>query len=133
MTSLRQSKLIVTFRVTRHPNGLPEERYNRAHKRARNTVERDIGIWGKAISLSLITKLHLIVATAILYNIAVQGRDQEMDEDIHQMEIPVTDIDYKYIFMLSRLRLFNCYSNLDLLSEKQPVVTLKFQVAHFSF
>ncbi|XP_013144283.1 PREDICTED: putative nuclease HARBI1 [Papilio polytes] len=53
-----------------------EENYNKAHIKTRNTVERTIGVWkrifpclSKKMATNLTTTCHIIVATAILYNI----------------------------------------------------------------
>lgn len=72
-----------------HPETRPQHNYNAAHIRTRNCVERMIGVWKRrfpVLSLGLRTKrqttLTIIVATAVLHNIAVETRDQLPPEDL---------------------------------------------------
>ncbi|KAJ4425713.1 hypothetical protein ANN_27909 [Periplaneta americana] len=72
-----------------HPETRPQHNYNAAHIRTRNYVERMIGVWKRrfpVLSLGLRTKrqttLTIIVATAVLHNIAVETRDQLPPEDL---------------------------------------------------
>lgn len=71
------------------PQTRAQERYNRAHKRTRNCVERMYGVWKRrfpVLSMGLRTKmqttLKIIVATAVLHNIAIQTRDNIPPEDL---------------------------------------------------
>ena len=66
-----------------------EQRYNRAHIKTRNTIERQYGVWKRrfpALSLGLrceVTKaLNIIVATAVLHNIAISTREDNPPDDI---------------------------------------------------
>ena len=62
--------------------------------------ERTIGVWKRrfpCLSFGLRTKLqtavNIIVATAILHNIAIQRGDHGLNEDIPQMEVPVPHVE----------------------------------------
>nr|CAH7735089.1 unnamed protein product [Callosobruchus chinensis] len=62
------------------PDTQAERRYNEAHIRTRNVVERTIGIWKRRFPilaygcrLKLSTTLTIIVATAVIYNICKQN------------------------------------------------------------
>ena len=67
-----------------------DERYNAAHKRARNIIERTFGIWKrrfpclkKGLGNNLPTVSSIIVACAVLHNISLQVHDQlPVDEGI---------------------------------------------------
>lgn len=66
-----------------------ELRYNRSHKTTRNSIERVYGIWKRrfpCLSMGLRTHtqrtLTIIVATAVLHNIAVQIKDLQPPDDI---------------------------------------------------
>ncbi|GFV61330.1 nuclease HARBI1 [Trichonephila clavipes] len=70
-----------------NPVGAGQVRYNAAHARARNVVERQYGVWKKRFSCidtpfrcSLETAQTVLVAAAVLYNLALSLRDYE-DED----------------------------------------------------
>lgn len=74
-----------------NPQGEAENRYQESHVRTRNVVERAFGVWKRRfniLSCGIRCDLHLaqqiVVATAILYNIASQ-RDsisyQDVDND----------------------------------------------------
>lgn len=72
----------------RNPKTDPERRYNRAHARTRNVVERTYGLMKRRFPclLHLRSKLEnskaVIVAVAILQNVAILNRDpQPEDED----------------------------------------------------
>ena len=76
-----------------NPRNERQENYNRAHVETRNTVERQYGVWKRrfpALSLGLRTKVRtsliIIVATAILHNIAIQTREEEPPEDQELLE-----------------------------------------------
>lgn len=65
-----------------NPNNQPEERYNSAHKRTRNLIERGIGCWKRrfpVLKYVLRAKLDncpaIIVACAVLHNIAIHLRE----------------------------------------------------------
>ncbi|GFW98416.1 nuclease HARBI1 [Trichonephila clavipes] len=73
-----------------HPNTF--HRYNAAHARARNVVERQYGVWEKRFSCidtpfrcSLETAQTVIVATAVLHNHALSLGDYE-DEDSRPLQ-----------------------------------------------
>lgn len=70
-----------------------EKRYNIKHKSTRNLVERGIGIWKKRFPViavkmrqRLVNSLKVIVATAVLHNIAVERNEPDPLEP--DMEIP---------------------------------------------
>ena len=65
------------------PTSPSEVAYNRAHVATRNTVERQFGLWKRrfpCLHLELRTKLEntatIIIACAVLHNIAIDSRDQ---------------------------------------------------------
>lgn len=66
-----------------------EMKYNKSHKTTRNTIERCFGLWKRrfpvlayGIRLKLDTGLTVIVATAVLHNIAnQQGESQPPETD----------------------------------------------------
>ncbi|GFW90076.1 putative nuclease HARBI1 [Trichonephila clavipes] len=67
--------------------GAGQVRYNAAHARARNVVERQYGVWKKRFSCidtpfrcSLETAQTVIVATAVLHNLALSLGDYEDDD-----------------------------------------------------
>ncbi|XP_023312350.1 putative nuclease HARBI1 [Anoplophora glabripennis] len=69
---------------------LPEENlYNESHIRTRNVVERSYGMWKRRfpilrleMRLKMETIQTIIVATAVLNNIAIDMRDEEPEEEI---------------------------------------------------
>lgn len=81
-----------------------EHLYNNSLNRTRNVVERSYGVWKRrfpCLSMGLRTKLettlHIIVATAILHNIAISMNDNipdhhvenEIDQNWNNFEEPV--------------------------------------------
>ncbi|XP_031354451.1 putative nuclease HARBI1 [Photinus pyralis] len=78
-----------------NPQTNAEQRYNTAHIRTRNVIERTFGIWKNrfrcffnGLNLQLETTKAVIVATAILHNLIIQERldnddssDDEYDDD----------------------------------------------------
>ena len=75
-----------------HEQNEAETRYNVAHRRARNVVERTFGVWKKrfpCFTYTLRTKLEttqlIILATAILHNFALERREAPF-EDVHVQE-----------------------------------------------
>lgn len=72
----------------------PEQRrYNAAHIKARNVVERTFGVWKKrfpclsrGLGNVLPTVSNIIVACAVLHNIAITTRD-ELPEDAEEIEL----------------------------------------------
>lgn len=69
-----------------NPNAPAEHLYNRSHLSTRTIVERTIGIWKRRFAV-LFTKLRcnlvlvqrIILATAVLHNVAVNNRDDIAD------------------------------------------------------
>lgn len=64
-----------------NPNGPKEEAYNRSHIKTRNTIERAFGVLkrrfcylGTTMRTQLITTQAIIVASAVLHNIAINTR-----------------------------------------------------------
>lgn len=79
-----------------HPETRGQRNYNASHIRTRNCVERMFGVWKRrfpVLSVGLRTKLQttltIIVATAVLHNIAVETKDNLPAEDLtlHQYMI----------------------------------------------
>ncbi|XP_018369686.1 PREDICTED: putative nuclease HARBI1, partial [Trachymyrmex cornetzi] len=75
-----------------HPTTAAENKYNNAHIRTRNIVERVFGVWKRrfpVLSLGMRLKIQtvqdIIVATAVLHNIA---RDQNEEEPPECINIP---------------------------------------------
>ncbi|KAI8440283.1 hypothetical protein MSG28_001639 [Choristoneura fumiferana] len=71
-----------------NPTTPQEERYNRVQIKARNSVERLFGVWKRrfpCLQIGLATKLsttaNIIVACAVLHNIAVEVNDGFEDDD----------------------------------------------------
>lgn len=71
------------------PQTRAQLRYNRSHKRTRNCVERMYGVWKRRFPVLRMTlrnkiqhALRVIVATAVLHNIAVQMKDDVPPEDL---------------------------------------------------
>ncbi|XP_063931798.1 putative nuclease HARBI1 [Zophobas morio] len=83
-----------------NPTTPAERNYNAAHKATRNCIERCFGNWKRrfaCLSLGLRTKLEntltILVATAVLHNIAISQNDQADDfEAIQQYEDVENDI-----------------------------------------
>ena len=72
----------------KNPTTQAEQRYYRAHIATRNVVERQYGVWKRrfpVMSLGLRCKFenisNIIVATAVLHNIATAAREIEPPED----------------------------------------------------
>lgn len=80
-----------------NPRTPAEERYNSAHIRTRNIIERVFGVWKRRFPISstwmklqLKTIQTVIVATAVLHNIARNENDEDPPEEIqvpHDEEI----------------------------------------------
>lgn len=74
-----------------NPQTIGEENYNKSHITTRNTVERCIGVWKrrfpcihKGITLrKMDTILKVIVATAVLHNIAIELEEEEPMLDLN--------------------------------------------------
>jgi len=71
-----------------NPRTLAEELYNESHIRTRNIIERLFGIWKRGfpiLALGLRVQLDkvmaIIIATAVLHNIARQSEDEESIDD----------------------------------------------------
>lgn len=79
-----------------NPRNAADRRYNRAHVLARNVVERTFGVWKKrfpCLAFGLRTKLQktlkIIVATAVLHNLAVQHGELDLEGEIPNDDVPV--------------------------------------------
>ncbi|GLH01016.1 Uncharacterized protein GBIM_07256 [Gryllus bimaculatus] len=73
-----------------------ERRYNEAHKSARNVIESVFGSWKKrfpclhyTLRTKVSTTLKIIVASAILHNIAVERAEEEFDDALEEEEVEV--------------------------------------------
>ncbi|XP_063959340.1 putative nuclease HARBI1 [Lytechinus pictus] len=77
-----------------NPRDAAEGRYNAAHKRARNVIERTFGRMKRrfpclnGMRLKLETTLIVIVAVSVLWNISIKNGDPEMEGDIDPDEVP---------------------------------------------
>jgi len=85
-----RSYLLTPFETT-HTNG--QRLYNEAQIRTRNVVERTFGIWKRRfpiLSMGIRTKLPLtqaiIVASAVLHNLAYENGDQLPADDLNAAE-----------------------------------------------
>lgn len=85
-----------------NPLGIAQQRYNESHIRTRNVVERTIGVWKRRFPicaygsrLKLENTLAVIVATAVLHNIALEmGEDEPpLDEDEQRILILIQEGD----------------------------------------
>lgn len=72
-----------------NPTNVHERNYNKCQIKTRNTVERQYGVWKRrfpclkfGLRTKLQTSLTVIVATAVLHNIAILTRDEEPPEDV---------------------------------------------------
>ncbi|KAK9736296.1 DDE superfamily endonuclease [Popillia japonica] len=77
------------------PENDQETRYNRAHIRTRNIVERLFGIWKKrfpclhrGLQTKLDTSVAIICATATLYNIGLR-ENEDFEDDIVDVDEPI--------------------------------------------
>ncbi|CAG4974165.1 unnamed protein product [Colias eurytheme] len=82
-----------------NPQTESEERYNSAHIRSRNTIERCFGVWKRRfpvlslkIRLSLETTQSVIIATAVLHNICRQRNLQDVEPEV---DIPNQNISFE--------------------------------------
>ncbi|KAJ8942751.1 hypothetical protein NQ314_009961 [Rhamnusium bicolor] len=80
----------------RNPQTPGEIRYNEAHIRTRNCIERFFGIWKRrfpvlaiGMRVKLQTRLAIIVAVAVLHNIALEMHEEQPPppEDVNLMEL----------------------------------------------
>lgn len=79
-----------------NPRTAPEIRYNRAHVKARNVVERMFGIWkrrfpclNRGMGNKLETVCNIIVACAVLHNIALIIKDALIIDNNIPLELPI--------------------------------------------
>ncbi|KAJ4425699.1 hypothetical protein ANN_27895 [Periplaneta americana] len=79
-----------------NPRNAADRRYNQAHVLARNVVERTFGVWKKrfpCLAFGLRTKLQktlkIIVATAVLHNLAVKHGELDLEGEIPNDDVPV--------------------------------------------
>lgn len=79
-----------------NPNGRAQELYNESLIRTRNSVERAIGLWKRRFPimaygarLKLRTVKTIIIATAVLHNIAIDMNEPEppLPEEINANEL----------------------------------------------
>lgn len=66
-----------------NPQTRPEQLYNRAQIRTRNSIERLFGVWKRrfpilayGMRVKLQTALKIIIATAVLHNIAINNKEE---------------------------------------------------------
>ena len=67
---------------------VPRERYNYSLKRTRSSVERMFGLWkkrfpclSKGLGIDIDTTMMVIMATAVLHNIAIMLREQQFPDE----------------------------------------------------
>ena len=78
------------------PDTPPEESYNQAHRRTRNTVERAIGVWkmrfrclhktGGCLQSPPVTCVKIITACAVLHNICIINGIPDNGSDVGETE-----------------------------------------------
>lgn len=117
-----------------NPVGLAEQRYNEAHIRTRNAIERLFGNWKRrfpvlayGIRLKLETAAKVIVATAVLQNIARAQNELDpppMPNDINDVELnelimegndppfPAVDLDMPALYNYRNNLIQNYFMNL---------------------
>lgn len=76
------------------PQNRAEQRYNEAHIRTRNSVERLFGVWKRRFPilaygcrLKLSTTLAVIPATAVLHNMAIDMTEGEPPIDVDEAHL----------------------------------------------
>lgn len=76
------------------PNNNEEISYNNAHKKTRVIVEQLFGVWKRrfpclyyGLRTKLSTSVAIICATAVLHNICIQHRIEEIEEEYVQNEV----------------------------------------------
>lgn len=81
-----------------NPRTEAEQRYNEAHIRTRNTIERTFGIWKRRfpvvalpMRLSLPVVQAIIIATAVLHNICRNNNIEEVPLELDLDIMPNTD------------------------------------------
>lgn len=100
---------LTKYLLTPHenPRTEPERLYNESLVRTRNIVERQYGVWKRrfpilslGIKLNLETTMNIIVATAVLHNLAIEMNEEvpddfdiEVQQDIPNYEIRIDDND----------------------------------------
>ncbi|XP_064649982.1 putative nuclease HARBI1 [Lineus longissimus] len=85
----------------RNPNGPAENSFNRAQRRTRSLVERMFGVWKRrfpclkfGIRCKLTTTMAVIVATAVLHNIATDLREDDFPDENNEAEMEgIGDVD----------------------------------------
>lgn len=84
--------LLTPFRQT---NTIGERRYNQAQIRTRNIVERSFGVLkrsfpclSRGLGTNVVTSCYIIVACAVLHNVAIAVREIEEEPIEHVGEIP---------------------------------------------
>lgn len=113
---------------TADPQTRPQQLYNEAHIRTRNTIERLIGVWKRRFPilaygcrLQLDTTLAIIPATAVLHNIAIQMNEGEPPADdnmgninylIEMGNIPDIQYDGAEAPQISRNNIINYFAHL---------------------
>lgn len=89
-----------------NPQTEAERRYNRAHIKARNIVERGFGVWKsrfpclkRGLGNALPTVSNIIVACAVLHNIAMAGNEElpndDDDDDDQEPFVPVDPVPFR--------------------------------------
>lgn len=79
-----------------NPNTRAEALYNESHIRTRNCVERSYGVWKRRfpiLSLGMRVSLNhskaIIVATAVLHNLAIEEHEQEPPDEVNVQEVDI--------------------------------------------
>lgn len=107
-----------------HPNTRAEALFNESHIRTRNCVERSYGVWKRRfpiLSLGMRVSLDhskaIIVATAVLHNLAIEEHEEEPphEMDVQEVDIPVPVANVGMVREQNRMRaslILNHFSNL---------------------
>ena len=77
------------------PKNAGEVRYNAAHRRTRCVIDRCFRLLKRrfpclhlGLRIASANTLVLIVATAVLHNVALMHREQDFDKDIENEDVP---------------------------------------------
>lgn len=101
-----------------NPQTPAEELYNRAHISTRTVIERTFGIWKRRFPIlscgmrcSIPLSQQIVIATAVLHNIATEQRDHENMEYLAEEDIPEVNQE-NGVFNVAQRRLIDYFQGL---------------------